>query len=383
MPIIILIIATFSFATYLLLTPVVNTNNTIEQSKLIIPANTKKPDITAINSNSEKNIMPNLSKTKNKLDVANETAQVTSPIKNEFSFDITVHDNGTQSSQITDLLIAGDIESLKVSLPSLTKEDIHYYYTMVNLEDKKDSFNLLHILLMNPPEKNSNEIMTLLIENYGFTLFDRSSNGISIADIFEDMGQIDAANKIRDMEILAQPVQPAVNTKPIDPVLEAFQKDKEEVLHKKQSEADVYIKSIAGRIKDMSNDDLMNEYYRTLTNSKPLVLQYLIDNDFDVNSKDHKGNTPLILAIAKENKEIVLKLVHNGANPNLQANDISPLALAIDRTDPSVLISLILAGADIEEKNIDGVKILDALLENHNHPLSKPLMSFILSNSKN
>jgi ankyrin repeat protein len=283
-------------------------------------------------------------------------------------------------------IINGDLSKLKELISTTSEENLFHNYIMVSQDGKSDSFNLLHILLLNTPTKNSDEIMELLLSS-GFTLFDRSKNGISVADIFEDIGQQPAADKIRELEISKSETKVSPNaesTSPaIDPVLEAFNKDKKELQDKLQSKADVYIKSISGRIKNMSDSDIMLEFYRSLKYKQPLVLQYLLENGLSVDALDEKGNSPLILAIANENKEFVMKLLSNGASPNLKANDISPLALAIDRTNPSVLISLILAGADIEEKNKDGEKLIDNLLINHTHPLSKPLMSFIFSNSEN
>lgn len=318
--------------------------------------------------------------------VANKPAPIESSPALDSGLEISVYDNGSESSTLSMAIINGDLVGLTKLISSTSKKNLFHDYIMMNSEGKSDSFNLLHILLLNMPDKNSDNIMRLLLDT-GFTLFDRSKNGISVADIFEDIGQHAAANKIREIEISksksntppkAQPITPR-----IDPVLEAFNKDKTELLNKLQSEADVYIKSISGRIKTMSDSDIMFEYHRSLKHNQPLVLQYLLENGLAVDALDEKGNNPLILAIANENKEFVMKLLSNGASPNLKANDISPLALAIDRTNPSVLISLILAGADIEEKNKDGEKLIDNLLVNHTHPLSKPLMSFIFSNSEN
>ena len=48
------------------------------------------------------------------------------------------------------------------------------------------------------------------------------------------------------------------------------------------------------------------------------LIEQLITKGADVNQANDRGFTPLILAVYNDNKEAVLSLLKNGANPNAQ-----------------------------------------------------------------
>ncbi|MFZ2656414.1 MAG: ankyrin repeat domain-containing protein [Victivallales bacterium] len=58
--------------------------------------------------------------------------------------------------------------------------------------------------------------------------------------------------------------------------------------------------------------------------------RYLKTGKVDVNKVGKEGVTPLLMAFKTRNKEAFLKLLQNGADPNLQNNGWCPIALAVD-----------------------------------------------------
>lgn len=51
------------------------------------------------------------------------------------------------------------------------------------------------------------------------------------------------------------------------------------------------------------------------------VVDFLISEDIDLNAPDFKGHLPIVAAAASSKKNYVIKLVENGANPNLHNKD--------------------------------------------------------------
>lgn len=88
-------------------------------------------------------------------------------------------------------------------------------------------------------------------------------------------------------------------------------------------------------------------------------LQSLCDQNYDFNFKNQDGKTPLILAIEKENKNII-KILLSKNNPNIQdSNGNSPLHYAVNKQNIEIIKLLLKSGADISTLNSDAQSALD------------------------
>jgi len=75
----------------------------------------------------------------------------------------------------------------------------------------------------------------------------------------------------------------------------------------------------------------------------------------DLNSTDHKGNTPLIWAASEGREDIIRLLVDSGANVNVQNFDgVTPLHLAAERGDVDMVMCLIENGANVNIQSEEG-----------------------------
>ena len=80
------------------------------------------------------------------------------------------------------------------------------------------------------------------------------------------------------------------------------------------------------------------------------VAKILIDSGADTNvAINDEGGPPLVEALKRYNKFLVLELLDNDANPNGSARD-NPLQLALDWGEVSIINALIHAGADVNER---------------------------------
>ena len=141
-------------------------------------------------------------------------------------------------------------------------------------------------------------------------------------------------------------------------------------------------------------------------NDKRDVIQALVDLGADVNAQNRNGMTPLILACrnsnvnvarifirsgrakvsrgtdtgshpllgAIENKhgELVRELLISGANANLPRNDrVSPLELAVAKSDEAIVKMLLTAGADVQ---YSVKRLLIAAIMNYNQDIVRSLL---------
>lgn len=89
----------------------------------------------------------------------------------------------------------------------------------------------------------------------------------------------------------------------------------------------------------------------------PAYLRFLLAKGADPNLRDGQGNTPLLLAVAAGNDDLIPILTTAKANPNLaNAAGETPLIRAVQRRDADMVQLLLAAGADPDQTdNIAGI----------------------------
>ena len=97
------------------------------------------------------------------------------------------------------------------------------------------------------------------------------------------------------------------------------------------------------------------------------VLNYFLEKDGRLNSADHEGNTPFLLAAANNAPDIVSYLRERGGDLQLaNKKEESPLFLAVKKNHPEVVDYLLEQGADIMHADKDGNNIMVYLMESFN-----------------
>lgn len=72
----------------------------------------------------------------------------------------------------------------------------------------------------------------------------------------------------------------------------------------------------------------------------------------NINDKDDKDRTPLIVAITTENLEHVRRMIDLGADPNLKSCDVYPLELSVEKGNLKLVKLLARSGAKVEKSYI-------------------------------
>jgi ankyrin repeat protein len=79
---------------------------------------------------------------------------------------------------------------------------------------------------------------------------------------------------------------------------------------------------------------------------------YLLGRGADVNARDGKGNTPLMVAVEAAAGDVIAVLVRARANPNLaNSSGETPLIRAVQRRDIGIVRDLLAAGADPDQSD--------------------------------
>ena len=84
------------------------------------------------------------------------------------------------------------------------------------------------------------------------------------------------------------------------------------------------------------------------------MLKLLINKSADVNTTDKLGGTPLYIAVAKGNKEIIELLVSANAILNVNSKIGTPLHFAVSLGQKEIVEFLIAKGADVNAKVSEG-----------------------------
>jgi|GEM_PF-3522839 ankyrin repeat protein len=87
--------------------------------------------------------------------------------------------------------------------------------------------------------------------------------------------------------------------------------------------------------------------------AKPEICDALIDAGAEIDTQDKRGDTPLMLAIERGNIKTLKILIDVGAEINVKSSDgMTPLMLAIEGAKPEICAMLIDAGADIHVRTL-------------------------------
>ena len=95
-------------------------------------------------------------------------------------------------------------------------------------------------------------------------------------------------------------------------------------------------------------------FWKAAKSNDVKILQELLDQGIDVNTKNHYGLTALTFATDKGNLEAVNFLLENGADPNLKDSfyNETPLGWAIYKKNIPIITSMINHGGDVKNENI-------------------------------
>jgi ankyrin repeat protein len=87
----------------------------------------------------------------------------------------------------------------------------------------------------------------------------------------------------------------------------------------------------------------------------PQQIEAALKDGADVNTKNNKGETPLMFAASSGNPDLVPLLLSAGADVNAKSDRGStPLMWAASDGDPDIVALLLKAGANVNAKNVHG-----------------------------
>ena len=116
-----------------------------------------------------------------------------------------------------------------------------------------------------------------------------------------------------------------------------------------------------------------------IANSKGSV-SILVEGGANVNAKDMYGNTPLLLAVEKKDRETVKYLIDKGANVNVKNNNGDTPFMAAARNGDIETIKLLMSkGVNVNSKDGKGNTILIEAINRNNDEMVK----FLLENGAN
>jgi ankyrin repeat protein len=105
------------------------------------------------------------------------------------------------------------------------------------------------------------------------------------------------------------------------------------------------------------------------------IMRLLLKFGAEIENKNHSGKTALSIAIAWGHKEAINFLVEQGANTNIDLNylnddDLTPLMIAVEKNDLELVNLLIKLGADVNLKNKDDETALTIAIANQKEELN-------------
>lgn len=113
------------------------------------------------------------------------------------------------------------------------------------------------------------------------------------------------------------------------------------------------------------------------------MIEYLLKHGADVNAREHyfDGDSPLMLAVGKNNLDLVKLLVEHGANPNIKYIDevgdtegYTPFLLAIQNNNFDMVKLLVEHGANVNSEADCGDTPLSLAVERNNFEMVKYLV---------
>ncbi len=98
------------------------------------------------------------------------------------------------------------------------------------------------------------------------------------------------------------------------------------------------------------------------------VVQFLLEQNIDINMETKKGQTSLWVATEFDNLPIAKYLIEHGANINVQDEEgNTPLYRAAKRGRKKIIVLLLLKGANKELKNKEGLDALELAVKKHSY----------------
>ena len=106
----------------------------------------------------------------------------------------------------------------------------------------------------------------------------------------------------------------------------------------------------------LENNDGHNSLHCAVSGGDPDIIELLLSNGPDIDSRTGEGSTPLIIASFTGNVDAAKYLLEKGADPSLQDNyGWNSLHFASQFDDRGMILQILTQVTDIESRNADGL----------------------------
>ncbi|GFT56280.1 hypothetical protein NPIL_467881, partial [Nephila pilipes] len=129
-----------------------------------------------------------------------------------------------------------------------------------------------------------------------------------------------------------------------------------------------------GAIINIWNKKHISPLFLAIKNDNLKIMQLLIEEGADINLANYFGYKALHYGVSQGKKELVLHMIQHGADVNDLCHGQTPLHLAVEKNDIEMAEILIHNRADIDAENAPGLSLLCPAVRNNNKEMVKMLL---------